>query len=108
MVHTKLHNTDSVRKFHRGPEDVFLYVIGRPQGPCKIGHSKNPEQRAADLQAGCHFRLQVLFKIAFPTRSIAFEKEQITHRAWWDRQLYGEWFDVTAEEAINVIRAGEE
>jgi hypothetical protein len=47
---------------------TYLYVIGRHQGPVKIGISRDPSARLGSLQTGCPFKLDLLHKAALPSR----------------------------------------
>lgn len=82
---------------------TFVYIIGSAQGPCKFGVSADPARRVSNLQVGCPFELSVIYKVAFPDASAAYNAEQIFLRSWLDRHMRGEWFNVTAAEAIGVL-----
>lgn len=84
--------------------ETFVYVIGRPQGPVKIGMSIDPERRAKALQPGCPFPLRVLHRVAFLSGKKAYEVEQQTHEILDDCATVGEWFDVDADYALDSIR----
>jgi hypothetical protein len=83
---------------------AFVYVMGRAQGPCKIGMSKNPAARAVELQPGCPFRLEVLHKVECESARQAYDLEQWFHYCHPDLRLVGEWFSTTAVDAIEFLR----
>ena len=84
----------------------FLYVIGKEDGPVKVGFSFNPAKRAADLQTGCPFRLQVLYQRAARNIKDAWQHEQIFHDVHRASRLVGEWFSIDAAAAIELLDTG--
>ena len=85
---------------------VFVYVIGREQGPVKVGISQNPEKRLGAIQSGCPFRVKVLHKS--PARDLrhAYSHEQIFHEIYAPKRLVGEWFNLDADLAIEGVETG--
>ena len=81
----------------------YVYVIGIPEGPVKIGVSNNPENRVGNLQPGCPFPLQLLSKYPAKDRAHAFEHERNFHTKYRKYRLVGEWFDMDADFAANFI-----
>lgn len=84
----------------------YIYVIGRTEGPVKIGVSRRPNERLNDLQGGCPFKLTVLHLFAEQNRNHALAHEQWFKDHHVDRRLVGEWFNMTADDArwaINFI-----
>jgi hypothetical protein len=82
---------------------TFLYAIGRPQGPIKIGISDNPAGRLAQFQTSCPFKITVLHVEACDSRHLAMVDEAFAHRQLKDRRLWGEWFNITYPEAYDAI-----
>lgn len=82
---------------------TFLYVIGRSEGPIKIGISSTPEKRLSSVQNGCPFKIEVLYRRKFYTRDDARYIEQHFHRTHAHVRLKGEWFDVSANSIIQTI-----
>jgi hypothetical protein len=83
----------------RSPARV-VYFIGSPEGPIKIGFSRNVGQRLRELQTFSPVRLQVL---ATTPGDPAVERRY--HRMFAEHRLTGEWFsahpDILAEiEAV--------
>ena len=77
-----------------------LYVIGREQGPVKVGISQKPHVRAYDLQTGCPYKIDLLFSAEFQSRQQARAFEAQIHGVLEDRRMASEWFNVEAWEAI--------
>lgn len=89
-------------KTDRGP---CIYVIAAsPDGPCKIGHARNARSRLSGIQIGNHLELKLWscwHSMALHQREI----ERAIHAALVAYHIRGEWFDVTAAEAVQVIEA---
>ena len=79
-----------------------IYVIGGDSGPMKIGISNRPEARAAELRYAARKSLKVLAQVDRGQRDARLV-ERLAHEILSGRRVSGEWFDVTAEEAIAVI-----
>lgn len=87
---------------------VFIYVIGREQGPVKVGVSSMPEARMGTLQTGCPFRLSLLHVRQMRNRDHALEYERnfrADHAAY---HLHGEWYRCDADFAIDGIECAVE
>lgn len=80
-------------------DDCFVYVIGRQEGPVKVGISCYPYGRLATLQIGCPFKLELLHTHKARSRNHALEHEDMFHRVYEQHRLIGEWFDLDAELA---------
>ena len=85
---------------------MFLYVIGwTPDGPVKVGFSRDADGRLIDLQSGCPRPLRIFHKwqVQSPVRRV----ERAAHQALADYRMTGEWFNVSAafarEVALNAI-----
>ena len=98
----------------------IVYVIAPQDGwPCKIGHTTNLEVRLTSLQAGCWEPLTVHgFRIGIKTsggtsrsslaramvagaQSLEMAAHSVLREC--DTWMRGEWFDVTAEDALRVL-----
>lgn len=73
---------------------TYLYAIGNPNGPVKIGISDNPRGRLAQFQTSCPFPITLLHAEPCESRDIAYADERFLHRHLKENHLYGEWFDV--------------
>ena len=82
----------------------IVYVIierGALSGPCKIGFTYKLQQRLASLQTGNHRALEA-FK---HTRCDNPQRvERIVHDALSGYRIVGEWFAVSAQDAIDAVR----
>lgn len=81
----------------------YVYVIGREEGPVKVGVSANPWSRASGLQTGCPFELKVLHAQEMRDRAHALDHERHFHAVYETHKLVGEWFDIDADLAIEGI-----
>jgi len=73
------------KAFH---ETGAIYFIRNARADeIKVGHSRDPKKRLADLQVGCSSGL-VLIGVIAATREI----EPIVHRQFYEGRVRGEWF----------------
>lgn len=82
---------------------TYLYVVGRPEGPVKVGITDYLEARVRQIQTGCHFKLSLLFSREFEKREDARFHEKRFHGNFDLERLHGEWFDLDAERAVGCI-----
>jgi DNA-binding transcriptional regulator YiaG len=85
---------------------TYVYVLRAGSGPVKIGRASNPEARRRELSAGCPYRLELVYK--HPCKVPAKLVEADTHRMLWEYRTWGEWFEVSAEDAIEAIHQAEQ
>jgi hypothetical protein len=83
----------------------YIYVIGRDEGPVKVGVSSFPGGRLTQVQTGCSYQIKILHLRECRDRVDALRHERIFHDDHADRRLSGEWFDMDAELAIDSIEA---
>jgi hypothetical protein len=89
----------------------FLYAmqIGVEAPPyssyLKIGHSVDPEKRMVTHQIGSPFPLRYAAIWRFRTREIAIRVEGDCHRAFKQRHIRGEWYDVTLGDLLETVPA---
>lgn len=86
------------------PRPILLssvYVIATDDGLCKIGVSRNPEGRLAQLQTGCPQKLHIAYVCILADR--AYEVEEFAHIALGKKAAGGEWFKCTEQEAIEAV-----
>lgn len=81
----------------------FVYVIGSPDGPQKIGIAKDVQKRRKEIQTGSHFVLQLASAIEVPI-DLAVHVECYAHWLLRDCRLAGEWFRVSPGRAIVAVR----
>jgi predicted GIY-YIG superfamily endonuclease len=81
----------------------FIYVIGREEGPVKVGITSSLGSRLSAIQTGCHFKIEILHYRECADRSQALEHEGIFHDVYASHRLAGEWFDLEAVFAIEGV-----
>lgn len=82
----------------------FVYVIGSQDNPVKIGYGDRVETRLVSMQVGNPDELKIFGRVVVPwDKAGVVEKE--AHALLWDRHRRGEWFNVTAAEALEAIHA---
>lgn len=90
------------------PESSYLYVVGHPNGPRKIGTSGKPKARLSSLRTSSPFPLSGEF-LASCDATAAKLIEARAHRALAPARQRGEWFGVSLEQAVSaVMRAAKE
>jgi hypothetical protein len=81
----------------------YIYVIGFEEpGVVKIGSAQSPLIRLSELQCGNPFELKLHYAVSIYEGSPILI-EFATHRLAAERKIRGEWFDMTAEEALEVV-----
>ncbi|CAN0439140.1 unnamed protein product, partial [Phaeothamnion confervicola] len=83
---------------------TYLYAIGHPSGPVKIGISDNPEGRLSQFQTSCPFPIRLLHAEPCESREIAYSDERFIHRHLKEKRLWGEWFDVPGHMGIQHVQ----
>lgn len=86
------------------PAQAYVYVIGAPDGPQKVGVAADVNSRRAMLQTGNPVGLVVAHKVEV-SRQDAFFVERYAHDLLSGDRVRGEWFDVSPEEAIDAVNA---
>jgi hypothetical protein len=84
-------------------DDCSVYVIGRSEGPVKVGISAYPWGRLATLQIGCPFKLELLHTHKARNRLHALAHEEMFHSVYKEYRMIGEWFELDAEAAIEGV-----
>jgi predicted GIY-YIG superfamily endonuclease len=87
---------------------VFMYVIGKPDGPVKVGITANIGSRLAALRTACPFPIELIAYHAWESREKALRQERIFHDVHADVRLAGEWFDMDGELAEESVRTSVE
>ena len=85
---------------------AYLYVIGADTGPHKVGFTIKPTYRLTTLGIGSPVPLTIKHVIAVPWVTRKFS-EKYAHALLASRHSHGEWFDVTADQALSAIRLGD-
>jgi hypothetical protein len=79
-----------------------VYIIGSTKNPVKIGSADIAAKRLIDLQIGCPDELVIHHDIRVPFY-LAEPLERAAHKALADHHRRGEWFNVEADHAFDVI-----
>lgn len=82
---------------------AYLYVLGVPGGPHKIGYSYRPEARVKAMAREGHQGVFLAGQWPVGAR-IVQAAERYVHWLLRDRHLKNEWFNVTREEAEDAVR----
>lgn len=80
----------------------YVYVMQSASGLVKIGVSKNVSARLKSLQASSGLAIKLVTTFGPLSRAIALERA--AHALLADKREHGEWFSVTANEAVETIR----
>lgn len=81
---------------------AYVYVIGSPEGPCKVGYTVATARRLKEIQKAETRRIDIFGK--WPVgHAKALAVERYAHWLLRDKQISGEWFDVTPEEASGAV-----
>lgn len=80
----------------------FVYVIGCTDNPVKVGYADRVETRLSTLQIGNPNELKILGKVVVPWDKAA-RVEYLAHEMLAEHHRRGEWFNVSAAEALTVI-----
>lgn len=83
-------------------EQSFVYVMAIGDGPHKIGIARNVEARRRELQTAAPTQIEVVYAQSMD-RAQAYDVEQSAHRMLRDSRMNGEWFDVTARQAVSAV-----
>jgi Meiotically up-regulated gene 113 len=81
---------------------IYVMAYDCNSAPSKIGISRNVNQRLAELNAASP--KQIILCWHEPILGKATELEKRCHRSLKKQRLNGEWFEVTPEEAIEIIK----
>lgn len=86
-------------------EYCAIYVMGFDEWPyVKIGRSRNPIRRAADMQVGSPYEIKIYgLRFALPEVIMAAEYEVHKTLGELDCHHRGEWFSVSPGDALAVI-----
>jgi hypothetical protein len=84
-------------------KDVYVYAIGMPEGPVKIGFSSNLHERLQQIQISCPFRVELIHFRKCKDRVHARNHERILHKIYSDECVIGEWFNIDCVVAVDAI-----
>jgi uncharacterized protein (DUF4415 family) len=80
---------------------TYLYAIGVFEGPVKIGFTKSPRERLSTIKTASPVSVQML--ACFDVGDLHSEVERTMHFILRDERQSGEWFNITADRAIEAI-----
>lgn len=84
-------------------EPCFVYLmVDTANGYHKIGISNHPEYREGTLQSEKP-TIELLCAKQFPSRTIAKAIESALHKAYEAKHLRGEWFQLEANDIIELL-----
>lgn len=78
-----------------------LYAIGGEQGPIKIGFSDRPRTRIGTIKNASPVKIN--FMAVYDVGNLHRQIEQTVHTVLREERVNGEWFEITAEEALAAI-----
>jgi hypothetical protein len=82
---------------------VSVVVIGREAGPCRIAAAAYPQMMLVREQRRLERPLEMLGRYDFPSRGEAERFALAVHEQLAGFHLAGDWFDVDATEALDMI-----
>ena len=84
-------------------EECFVYLMeDTANGYHKIGISNHPEYREGTLQSEKP-TIELICAKRYPSRLIASAIESSLHKAFENKHIRGEWFDLTLEDVKDII-----
>jgi hypothetical protein len=103
------YSLDSIREEDKKDEPTwkesscFVYLMkDESNGFYKIGISNKPEYRERTLQSEKP-TIVLLKSKEFPTRTIAEAIESALHKAYGEKRLRGEWFELDGKDVENIV-----
>ncbi len=84
-------------------DTTYVYVLGIPGGPYKIGHSRTPRLRAMAARREGRGPACVVREWEVNRYRVARAAEAYAHWLLRDRHYQSEWFNVTEAEAIAAV-----
>lgn len=80
----------------------YVYVIGSPSGPFKIGRATNLKDRRSGVQTGSPVKVSVIHSETVPREEVVFI-ERYAHKILDSHRMFGEWFNVPLEDALAAV-----
>lgn len=82
-------------------ETTSIYIVGYGN-MMKVGLSRNPLNRLAQMQTGVPEELRFHYLCILPSREAAMKMEAAIHKKLAHRRVRGEWFRIDAEDAAEA------
>lgn len=97
VVLREFYTNNNEYKIDKTPAFVYLYTNENTTNT-KIGVTKNPKQRLVALNsaAGCRGTM-------FHIQETTTDMEAILHLKYKHKKVYGEWFDLSLDERLEII-----
>lgn len=97
-------DADKPKTIVKPQPESFIYVLQNPAYPgyVKIGHARDPQKRLNTYNVGCPFG-QYTFAALIPVHD-APAAEAWAHRMVRRHAVRGEWFQVHADDAVNLLK----
>lgn len=92
----------NIHKYNQKGYIMFIYVIGT-RDKQKIGISKDVNRRLKSLQTGNPEILNIHHTIQIEPSRVRL-LERMIHKEFSYMRLKGEWFDMTPEKAVNLVK----
>lgn len=86
-------------------ETAYLYVVGMPDGPNKIGYAQSPPARLKAIVREERNDKIVLVQMFAINARWALSAERYAHWLLRDRHFRHEWFNVSRAEAVAAAKA---
>jgi hypothetical protein len=83
-------------------DSASVYVI-RADRWIKIGIAKDPSRRIKELVTGCPIKPEIAWQSRQVERSVAYRVEKMAHEHFHHAHSNGEWFELSADDAIAVL-----
>lgn len=85
------------------PPEAYVYVISAGDDAVKVGLARDTLNRLKALQTGHYRKLFISHQVGFTTVDEAYAIERRAHRQLRAKRIEGEWFSVSADEAMSAI-----
>lgn len=79
----------------------FLYVLGLPEGPVKVGFTSDPYARWQSIRIASPIDVR-MFR-CYETNSYPEPLERSVHALLKEKRVNGEWFNVSGDEATRAL-----
>ena len=98
----QINKTDEIESLSK--ESCYVYLMkDLANGFHKIGVSNSPEYRERTLQSEKP-TIELICAKKYPSRLIAESIEYSLHRAFGEKRLRGEWFELTPSDVNDIIQ----
>lgn len=85
------------------PQEMVVYLFRRWDGAIKVGVTGNLTERKKRVEKASGLKLSVIFSSDVMSRSNCYKIEAVFKQTHARRQLEGEWFKLTSDNAISSL-----